>query len=69
MDSLLTESLVTMDDEIRNQKLTRAINFAMADTPLVPVFYPIFDFAAKKDLVVTPRAQRRFNALMISEKK
>ncbi|APV52027.1 hypothetical protein BWI17_21555 [Betaproteobacteria bacterium GR16-43] len=68
VDSLLTESLVTMDDEIRNQKLSRAINFAMGDTPLIPVFFPIFDFAAKKDLVVTPRAQRRFNALMIAPK-
>jgi len=69
VDSLLTESLVTMDDEIRQQKLTRAINFAMGDTPLIPVFYPIFDFAAKKGLVVTPRAQRRFNALMIAQEK
>ncbi len=66
VDSLLTESLETMDDEIRQQKLERAINFAMADQPLVPVFYPIFDFAAKKGLVITPRAQRRFNALMIA---
>ena len=65
VDNLLTESLTTMDDELRQQKLERAINFAMADQPLIPVFYPIFDFAAKKGLVVTPRAQRRFNALMV----
>jgi len=69
VDSLLTESLVAMDDEIRGQKLTRAINFAMADTPLIPVFYPIFDFASKKSLTVTPRAQRRFNAMMVSPAK
>ena len=66
VDSLLTESNETMDAEVRNQKLTRAINFAMADQPLIPVFYPIFDFAAKKELTITPRAQRRFNALMIA---
>jgi hypothetical protein len=54
-----------MDDERRNELLGRAIRFAMNDQPLIPVFYPIFDFAAKKGLVVTPRAQRRFNALMI----
>jgi peptide/nickel transport system substrate-binding protein len=65
VDNLLTESLTTMDDELRQQKLERAINFAMADQPLIPVFYPIFDFAAKKGLVVTPRAQRRFNAMMV----
>jgi peptide/nickel transport system substrate-binding protein len=65
VDGLLTETLATMDDELRQQKLERAINFAMADQPLIPVFHPIFDFAAKKELVVTPRAQRRFNAMMV----
>ena len=65
VDNLLTEALVTMDDELRQQKLERAINFAMGDQPLIPVFYPIFDFAAKKGLAITPRAQRRFNALMV----
>jgi peptide/nickel transport system substrate-binding protein len=69
VDNLLTEALVTMDDELRQQKLERAINFAMADQPLIPVFYPIFDFAARKDLVVTPRAQRRFNAMMIAPRR
>jgi peptide/nickel transport system substrate-binding protein len=65
VDNLLTEALVTMDDELRQQKLERAINFAIGDQPLIPVFYPIFDFASKKGLVVTPKAQRRFNALMV----
>jgi peptide/nickel transport system substrate-binding protein len=68
VDNLLTEALVTMDDELRQQKLERAINFAMADQPLIPVFYPIFDFAARKGLAITPRAQRRFNALMVTPK-
>ncbi len=66
VDGLLTEALVTMDDELRQQKLERAINFAMADQPIIPVFHPIFDFAARKGLVVTPRAQRRFNAMMVA---
>jgi peptide/nickel transport system substrate-binding protein len=66
VDSLLTESLTTMDDELRQQKLERAINFAIADQPLIPVFFPSFDFAAKKGLTVTPRAQRRFNAMMVT---
>ncbi|MGZ5034987.1 MAG: hypothetical protein ACXWAC_17480, partial [Usitatibacter sp.] len=65
VDNLLTESLTTMDDELRQKKLERAINFAMADQPVIPVFFPIFDFAAKKGLVVKPQAQRRFNALMV----
>ena len=65
VDNLLEESLATMDPDVRQEKLTRAINFAMADQPLIPVFYPIFDFATRKGLVLTPRPQRRFNALMI----
>ena len=65
VDQLLTDALQTMDDERRDELLGRAIRFAMNDQPLIPVFYPIFDFAAKKGLVITPRAQRRFNALMI----
>jgi peptide/nickel transport system substrate-binding protein len=66
VDNLLTEALTTMDDELRQQKLERAINFAIADQPLIPVFFPSFDFAAKKGLTITPRAQRRFNAMMVS---
>lgn len=65
VDNLLTEALVTMDDELRQQKLERAINFAMADQPLIPVFFPIFDYAARKGLTVVPQAQRRFNATMV----
>lgn len=65
VDNLLTEALTTMDDDLRQQKLERAINFALADQPLIPVFHPTFDFAAKKGLIVTPRAQRRFNAMMV----
>jgi peptide/nickel transport system substrate-binding protein len=57
-----------MDDEMRQAKLERAINFAMADQPLIPVFHPTFDFAARKGLTVTPRAQRRFNAMMVAPK-
>lgn len=68
VDNLLTEALTTMDDELRQQKLERAINFAMADQPLIPVFHPTFDFAARKGLAVTPRAQRRFNAMMVVPK-
>jgi len=68
VDNLLSEALVTMDNELRQQKLERAINFAMGDQPLIPVFYPIFDFAAKKGLAITPRPQRRFNAMMVVPK-
>jgi peptide/nickel transport system substrate-binding protein len=66
VDNLLEESLSTMDPELRQEKLGRAINFAMQDQPLIPVFYPIYDYATRKGLVLTPRPQPRFNGLMIA---
>jgi hypothetical protein len=35
------------------------------DQAIIPVFYPIFHYAAKKGLTVTHRPDRRFNAGMI----
>ena len=66
VDRLLTEALATLDDAERQKKLEHAIDTAMADQPVIPVFYPIHEFAAKKEYVVTPRAQRRFNGLMVT---
>ncbi len=66
VDRMLTETLATMDDAERQRKLEATIDAAMSDQPLIPVFYPIFDFAARKALAITPRAQRRFNALMVA---
>ena len=65
IDDRLSAAQTTMDEAKRNALLAKTIELAMADMPLIPVFYPIFDFAAKSNLIVTPRPQRRFNALMI----
>ncbi len=66
VDALLTASLESMDEAARQAKLAQAIDLAMEDQPLIPVFYPVFEFAARQDLVITPRAQRRFNAMMVA---
>ena len=47
----------------------KAIEVAMDDQAFIPVFYPIFDYAAKKGLKVTHRPERRFNALMVRPEK
>ncbi len=65
IDDRLSVAQSTMDDGKRLALLAKTIELAMEDMPLIPVFYPIFDFAAKKGMVITPRPQRRFNALMI----
>ena len=65
VDALLDETLREQNDEARAEKASRAINAAMMDQAVIPLFFPMHDFAAKKTLVVTPRPQRRFNGLMI----
>lgn len=67
VDNLLTASLQNLDEKQRDELVGRAIRVAMEDQALIPLFYPIFDFATKKNLVLTPRPQRRFNALMIKQ--
>ena len=65
VDALTREALVQMDEAKRNAWLERAIEVAMEDQAIIPVFYPIFDYASKKNLLVTHRPERRFNAGMI----
>ena len=65
VDALVDETLRTMNDEARQEKAVRAVNAAMNDQAQIPLFFPMDEFAAKKLLFITPRPQRRFNALMI----
>ncbi len=69
VDALVDETLREMDDEARQEKAARAVNAAMSDQAVIPLFFPMHEFAAKKSLVITPRPQRRFNALMIRPAK
>ncbi|MEO8753829.1 MAG: ABC transporter substrate-binding protein [Casimicrobiaceae bacterium] len=65
VDALTREALTQMDENKRNAWLEKAIEVAMDDQAIIPVFYPIFDYAAKKGLTITHRPERRFNAGMI----
>lgn len=65
IDAQLAAALPIMDIAQRNAALARVIDAYMADTGLIPVFHPVFDYAARKGLVITHRPQRRFNALMV----
>jgi peptide/nickel transport system substrate-binding protein len=64
-DALLAHAMSTMEPVKRLALMETAMEVYMADQAFIPVFYPVFDFAAKKGFVVTPRPQRRFNAMMI----
>jgi peptide/nickel transport system substrate-binding protein len=65
IDTQLAAALPIMDAAERNAALAKVMEAYMADQGLIPVFYPVFDYAARKGLAVTHRPQRRFNALMI----
>ncbi|MBK9673710.1 MAG: hypothetical protein IPO82_00215 [Betaproteobacteria bacterium] len=65
VDALAREALMQMDEAKRSAWLEKAIEVAMDDQALIPVFYPIFDYAAKKGLAITHRPERRFNAGMV----
>ena len=65
IDAKLVEALATLDLGERARKLERVSEAYMADQGLIPLFHPIGDFASRKGLLVEPRPQRRFNALMI----
>jgi peptide/nickel transport system substrate-binding protein len=67
-DALLAHAMSTMEPVKRLSLLETAMEVYMADQAFIPVFYPMFDYAAKKELVVTHRPQRRFNAMMIRPK-
>lgn len=66
VDKLIVAALTEMDPEKRVAKVAAAIEAAFEDQALIPVFHPTWDYAAKRGLVVTPRPERRFNALMIA---
>jgi peptide/nickel transport system substrate-binding protein len=65
VDALAREALMQMDETKRSAWLEKAIEVAMDDQALIPVFYPIFDYAARKGLRVIHRPERRFNALTV----
>lgn len=65
VDALIVDALGEMDPEKRIAKVAAAIEAAMEDQALIPVFHPTWDYAARRTLTVTPRPERRFNALMI----
>jgi peptide/nickel transport system substrate-binding protein len=49
----------------RRAKLHAAIDAAMEDTAVIPVFHPAWDYAARRGITITAQPQRRFNALMM----
>jgi peptide/nickel transport system substrate-binding protein len=65
VDALIQDAVTEIEPERRRAKLHAAIEAAMEDVAIIPVFHPSWDFAARRGIVITPQPQRRFNALMM----
>jgi peptide/nickel transport system substrate-binding protein len=65
VDRLIQAALSEIDTEKRRTKLHAAIEAAFEDVAVIPVFHPAWDYAARRGIVVNPRPERRFNAMMM----
>ncbi|WP_372617862.1 ABC transporter substrate-binding protein [Falsiroseomonas sp.] len=65
VDALIQAALSEIDPEKRQTKLHAAIEAAFEDVAIIPVFHPSWDYAARRGIHITPRPERRFNALMM----
>lgn len=65
VDALIQAAMAEIEPEARRAKLYAAIEAGMEDVAIIPVFHPAWDYAAKRGLAITPRPERRFNAMMI----
>jgi peptide/nickel transport system substrate-binding protein len=68
-DALFSRAVVTMDMNQRRTLLAQASEMAMKEQAVIPVFFPTWEFAAKKNVVVEVRADRRANAMMMKPAK
>lgn len=68
-DALFSRAVVTMDLNQRRTLLAQASEMAMREQAVIPVFFPTWEFAARRDIVVAVRADRRAHALMMTPRK
>jgi peptide/nickel transport system substrate-binding protein len=65
LDALIQAALAEIEPDRRRAALHAAIEAAMEEVAVIPIFHPSWDFAARRGLVVAPRPERRFNAMMV----
>ncbi|MBP7670151.1 MAG: ABC transporter substrate-binding protein [Ferrovibrio sp.] len=69
IDAVIQKAAVEMDPAKRTALTQQALELTIEEQAFIPVFHPNWQFAARKDLVVESSPLRRFNALMLSQKK
>ena len=62
MDRLLEQALATVDDAKRERLLQEATELAIRDQAVVPLHYQVNTWAARRNLVYTPRTDERTHA-------
>lgn len=65
VDAIIEKAQGEMDPAKRKFLVQEAIEASMAEQAIIPVFHPAWDLASKKEIVITPRPERRFNAKMM----
>ncbi len=63
VDKLIEQGLVTLDDARREALFIAAIELAMGDVALIPLYYPISIWAMQKPLVYPGRSDEQTNAM------
>lgn len=68
VDAVIEKAQAEMDPAKRKLLVQESIEASMAEQAIIPVFHPSWDLAGKRDIVITPRPERRFNAKMMKPK-
>ena len=70
--SVSTQMVSAMSSEVdpvkRKPLVQAAIELSMHEQAIIPVFHPNAEMASKASVTITPRPERRFNALMMKPK-
>lgn len=65
IDAIIEKAQAEMDPVKRKPLVQQAIEASIETQAIIPVFHPNWEMASKREIVITPRPERRFNALMM----
>lgn len=68
IDAAIEKAQAEMDPVKRKPLVQAAIDVTMEEQAIIPVFHPNAEMASKAGITITPRPERRFNALMMKPK-
>jgi peptide/nickel transport system substrate-binding protein len=69
LDAMIEKAQTEMDAAKRKKYVQEAIEASMDKQAIIPVLFPSWLMGSKSGIVITPRPDRRFNALMMKPAK